>query len=639
MHNQDFFYQALIFLVAAVVSVPLAKKLGLGSVLGYLLAGVVVGPFALGLVGHEVGDIMHFAEFGVVLMLFIIGLELQPSLLWKMRRSIFGLGGLQVLITSIVIAGFAMLFDFKINRAIAIGLILALSSTAIVLQTLTEKGLIRNTAGRSAFSVLLFQDMAVIPILAILPLLASINGLPGVEGTELENIKGVTSLPGYLQLLIIVAVIAGIIVIGRFLARYIFRIVAETGLHEVFTALALLLVIGIALAMDKIGLSPALGTFIAGVVLADNEYRHELETTVDPFKGLLLGLFFISVGASINFALIIENPGEIVGFVILLIVIKFGVLLILGKVFRLRKGYEFLFAFLLAQSSEFSFILISFSKQTQLFDERTSSLLLLVVIMSMAISPLLLIFNDKMLSPILARWQNKLEYDEVEEQENPVIIAGFGRFGLVVGRILLANNYEVTIIDGNPSNIEILRKYGFKLYYGDVTRPQMLEKAGIKNARLLILSMAEHDDALKVAKFVSKKYPSVKILARARDIFHAFEFKRLKIHDTQREMFNSATELGAKALLNLGLTRYEAYRAARTFKHHEEEVMEELYKHWQEDEKRYIQETRRFSEQLSETLQTEKNYSIHDGDDAWEANSLREEAKSVPQETSDKPPD
>ncbi|MFW5830617.1 MAG: monovalent cation:proton antiporter-2 (CPA2) family protein [Prolixibacteraceae bacterium] len=628
MYYQDFFLQALIYLVAAVISVPLAKKLGLGSVLGYLLAGIIIGPFALGLVGQEADDVMHFAEFGVVLMLFVIGLELEPSLLWKMRRSIFGLGGLQVLITSLVIAAIALLFNFTLNRAMAIGLILALSSTAIVLQTLTEKGLLRNVAGRSAFSVLLFQDISVVPILAILPLLAAVNGNVDISGSEFDQATGVASLPGWIQLLIIVAVITAIVLMGRFIARYIFRLIAETGLHEVFTALALLLVIGIALVMVQIGLSPALGTFIAGVVLADSEYRHELEVTIDPFKGLLLGLFFISVGASINFELFVESPLKILSYVLFLIGIKFIILLALGRIFRLRKGYEFLFAFLLAQSSEFSFVFISFSKQNQLFDEKTAGLLLLIVTLSMAISPLLLIFNEKAVSPILSRWQNKLEYDEVKEAENPIIIAGFGRFGLVIGRLLLANGFSVTIIDSNPANVEVLRKFGFKLYYGDVTRPQVLEKAGIKNARLLILSMAEYDNALKIAKYVKNKYPHLKILARAKDIYHAFEFFKLDVKIVQREMFNSAAELGSKALNHLGFTRYEAYRAARTFKHHDERILQELYEHWLEDKGRFIKETQRFSEQLSETLQTEKSFSIHESDCAWDVESIMEEAVS-----------
>ena len=628
MYNQDFFFQALIYLLAAVVSVPLAKKLGMVSVLGYLLAGIIIGPFVLGLVGTEAGEVMHFAEFGVVLMLFVIGLELEPSLLWKMRRSIFGLGGLQVLFTAIIIAAVALVFNFQINKAIGIGLILALSSTAIVLQTLTEKGLIRNVAGRSAFSVLLFQDIMVVPIFALIPLLASFNNAVTFQDAEIEQVKFVASLPGWAQLLFIVGALSFIIFIGRFVSKYIFRFIAETNLHEIFTAMALLLVIGIALAMDAVGLSPALGTFLAGVVLADSEYRHELETTIDPFKGLLLGLFFISVGASINFLIFVEDPVTIIGLVILLVVLKFSVLLILGRFFRLRKGYEFLFAFLLAQSSEFSFVLISFSKQSQLFDEQTSGLLLLIITLSMAVSPLLLVFNEKAVSPILAKWQNRLEYDNVEESENPIIIAGFGRFGLVVGRMLLANNYNVTIIDSNPANVDILRKFGFKLYYGDVTRPQVLEKAGIKNARLLILSMAEYDNALKTAKYVRNKFPHVKILARAKDIYHAFEFFKLDVKTVQREVFNSGLELGSKALEHLGFTRYEAYRSSRIFKHHEDEVFSELYDHWNAGESHFIQEARRFSEQMSETLQAEKKYSIHDADCAWDVESIREEAEA-----------
>ncbi|MFV0593820.1 MAG: monovalent cation:proton antiporter-2 (CPA2) family protein [Draconibacterium sp.] len=627
MHNQDFFIQALIYLGAAVVTVPLAKKLGLGSVLGYLLAGILIGPFVLGFIGSEADEVMHFAEFGVVLMLFIIGLELEPALLWKMRKSIFGLGGLQVLITAIVITFVALAFNFQINRALAIGLIFALSSTAIVLQTLSEKGLMRNIAGKSAFSVLLFQDMAVIPILAFLPLIATLGQPAALSDSSLSKIGGMAQLPGWLQLLIIIGAIAAVVVVGRFMARYVFRLIAETGLHEVFVALALLMVIGIALGMDKLGLSPALGTFIAGVVLADSEYRHELETTIDPFKGLLLGLFFISVGASINFNLLVQIPGTIAFFLFLLIVVKFSVLLVLGRIFRLRKGFEFLFAFLLAQSSEFSFVLISFSKQNQLFDEKTSAMLLLIVTLSMAVSPLLLIFNDKAVSPILARWQNKLEDDEVDEQENPVILAGFGRFGLVVGRILLANKIKVTILDNNPTNVDVLRKYGFKLYFGDVIRPQMLEKAGIQNARMLILSMAEHDDALKVAKYVREKYPDVKILARAKDIFHSFEFFKLDVRLVQRETFDSANELGAKALVELGFSNYEAYRITRTFKHHEDQITEELYEHWLKGNQSFIEETRRFSEQVSETMQAEKDYIIHDSESAWDIHSIKEEAQ------------
>ncbi len=510
-------------MAAAVISVPIARKLGMGSVLGYLFAGIVIGPYVLGLVGNESEKVMHFAEFGVVLMLFVIGLELQPPVLWKMRRAIFGLGGLQVLITALIIAGFAIIFGFRLNRALAIGLILALSSTAIVLQTLSEKGLLKNTAGQTAFSVLLFQDISVLPILAIIPVL-SMNGQAIIHESELTEITGFFSLQGWLQLLIIVGAIALIIVGGRFIARYFFRLVAETGMHEIFTAMALLLVVGIALLMNEIGLSPAMGTFLAGVVLADNEYRHELESVIDPFKGLLLGLFFITVGASINFSLFLAEPLTIVGFTFLLITIKFIVLLLLGRMFKLRKGYDYLFAFLLAQSSEFAFVLITFSQQNLLFDSQTSGMLILVVTLSMALSPVLLIINEKAIAPILSKMQNKQEAEWVDNATNPVIIAGFGRFGLAVGRLLLANRIKVTIIDSNPTNVEVLRKFGFKLFYGDVTRHEVLERAGVKNARLIILSMAEYDEAVKVASYLRKTYPRLKIMARAKDIYHTFEF-------------------------------------------------------------------------------------------------------------------
>jgi monovalent cation:proton antiporter-2 (CPA2) family protein len=618
MHYTDFFLNAFIFLTAAVISVPIARKLGMGSVLGYLFAGVFIGPYILGLVGNESEKVMHFAEFGVVLMLFVIGLELQPSLLWKMRRAIFGLGGLQVLFTATVIAAFAMIFGFRLNRAVAIGLILALSSTAIVLQTLTEKGLLKNTAGQTAFSVLLFQDISVVPILAIIPVLA-MNGQVSIQESELNEISGFVSLQGWLQLLIIFGAIALIIFGGRFIARYFFRLVAETGMHEIFTAMALLLVVGIALLMNKIGLSPALGTFLAGVVLADNEYRHELESTINPFKGLLLGLFFISVGASINFRLFMEKPLMIVGFTLLLITIKFVVLFVLGRVFRLRKGYDYLFAFLLAQSSEFAFVLITFSQQNQLFDSQTAGMLVLIITLSMATSPILLIINEKAIAPILSKKQNKMEAEWVDNAKNPVIIAGFGRFGLAVGRLLLANRYKVTIIDSNPTNVEVLRKFGFKLFYGDVTRPQVLEQAGVKNARLIILSMAEYDEAVKVASYLRKKYPGLKIMARAKDIYHTFEFFKENVTTVQHEVFSSAADLGEKALIYLGLTPYEAYRAARTFKHHEKQVTEDLYKAWKEDENRFIQDSRRFSEQLAEILEAEKDFGINVSDYAWDS--------------------
>ncbi len=624
MYGEDFFLLALIYLLAAVISVPIARKIGLGSVLGYLLAGIIIGPFVLGWVGQDQEDVLHFAEFGVVMMLFLIGLEMQPSLLWKMRRTIFGMGGTQMLLTTIVIGAASYIAGYQLYQSIAIGLIMALSSTAIVLQTLAEKRLLKNSGGRSSFAVLLFQDIAVIPILALLPLLATLGGITEVENGTPDK-SDFASLPGIVQLLLIVTVGSAVIFVGRFLARHIFRMVAETGMREVFTASALLLVIGAALGTAAIGLSPALGTFIAGVVLADNEYRHELETTVEPFKGLLLGLFFISVGASINFLLLFQNPLTIIGFVLLLIVLKFAILWITGKLWGLKHGRDILFALALAQAGEFGFVLVSFSDQIRIFDSQTSSMLIIIIIFSMAFTPLLLMLNEKVIRPRYIKHRNQQVPDEIPETGNKIIIAGFGRFGLVVGRLLMANGFQVTILDSNPANVEILRKYGFKLYYGDVTRPEMLEAAGVRDAKLMILAMAEYDEALKIAAFLKKTYPKLKIAARARDTFHAFEFYKLGLNLVQRETFNSAVELGARILSFLGFSRYQAFRSARTFKHHEDDIMFELYQHWLEDENRFIQETRRFSEQLDELLQTEQEFSIHDSDYAWDQAAVDEE--------------
>ena len=624
MYGQDFFILALIYLMAAVITVPLARKIGLGSILGYLLAGVIIGPYVMGWVGNQ-QEIMHFAEFGVVLMLFLIGLQMQPSVLWKMRRTIFGMGSAQVLLTTAAIGAVSWVVGYPLHQAIAIGMIMAHSSTAVVLQGLSEKGLLKNSGGKSALAVTLFQDLTVIPMLAILPLLALLGGIADVPGRISDPPVGFGALSGLSQIFVVLAVGAGVIVAGRFVAAHIFRFVAQTGMREIFTASSLLLVIGAAVGTSAVGLSPALGTFIAGVVLADNEYRHELEITIEPFKGLLLGLFFISVGASINFALLFERPMVILGFVILLVTLKFSILWIVAKMFNLKHGREMLFALSLAQVGEIAFVLISFSDHIRIFDPQTSSMLMVIIIISMAIAPLLLMFNERVLRPRYIRRRNKQIPDEVPETGNNIIIAGFGRFGLVVGRLLMANGFKVTILDANPTNVEVLRKYGFKLYYGDITRPEMLEAAGIKDAKLLILTMAEYDDALKIAGYLKKSYPKLKIAARARDTIHAFEFYKLGLTMVQRETYNSAVELGAKILHYLGFSRYQAFRSARTFKHHEDDVQHELYQHWLEDENRFIQETRRFSEQLEELLQTETSFSIHDTDYAWDLAAIDEE--------------
>jgi len=649
MHGQEFFFQALIFLSAAVVSVPLAKRLGLGSVLGYLLAGVLIGPYFLKLVGEEGTDIMHFAEFGVVMMLFLIGLEVKPSLLWNMRRSIFGLGGLQMLGTTIIVAAITMFFGMNFLQSLTIGMIFSMSSTAIVLQTLAEKGLMKTQAGQGSFSVLLFQDIAVIPILALLPLMANqvvnsvrahaqtpsesdiVNHLtdPAHQAAEAVHQTGVAALPGWQQLLIIIGLVAFIIFSGKFLSRHLFRFIARTGLREIFTATTLLLVIGIAMAMAAVGLSPALGTFLAGVVLADNEYRHELESGIEPFKGLLLGLFFIAVGASIDFNILIAQPGSVMGLLGLLIAVKFIVLLVLGRFFRMRNGQEILFSFALAQTGEFAFVLISFSSQNSILPAEVSGIILIVVALSMLMTPLLLIINDRLVQPLFVRAESDKQPDEIDDEDNPVIIAGFGRFGVVIGRFLRANGIKATILDNNPDNIKFLRKFGFKVYYGDANRSDLLEAAGVERAKVMIVSVDDRDQISHIVEQVRKKYPHLQIFTRAIDVRHSFELQDMGIAGIKRETYDSSIDMGMNVLAELGFSRYQASRAARSFRFHDNQMMDELQKLWHGDRKKYINEARRFSQQLDNILLTEKDHVLHESDSAWDSETIREEVREI----------
>lgn len=614
----SFLFQAFIYLLAAVVSVPLAKRIGLGSVLGYLFAGILIGPFVLKFVGMESEAVLHFAEFGVVMMLFLIGLELRPELLWRLRGPILGLGGLQVAVTTAVIFLIGFIFGFTWKVSLAIGLILALSSTAIVLQTLNEKGLIKTQAGQSSFSVLLFQDIAVIPILAVLPLLAGpMLGL-GEHSTEQIHHGGfsIEALPGWQQAILVALVIATIIVAGRFLVRYVFRFIAETRLREIFTAFALFLVIGIALAMQIVGLSAALGTFLAGVVLADSEYRHELESDIEPFKGLLLGLFFISVGASIDFNLFAEEPYLIVGLVGALIVIKLVILFILGFVFKMSRSQNFVFAFSLAQGGEFAFVLFSFATQNSVIPVPLADTLILVVALSMALTPVLMILNEKLLQPRFSTLDQRPESDMIDEK-NPVIIAGFGRFGQIVGRLLHANNIGTTVLDSKPSQIDMVRRFGYKVFYGDASRVDLLHSAGADEAKLFILAIDDKDKALEIAETVRKHFPNLTILARSYDRRNTFELMNAGVQIIQRETFNSALELGESALRQMGFRSYQAHRAALTFKHHDEKSLVDLHEHWGDDEA-FLAQTRLKNQDLIELLSSDEEEKEESLDHSWE---------------------
>ena len=591
---------ALIYLAAALFSVTIAKRVGLGSVLGYLIAGMLIGPYLLGLVGDQT-DVMHFAEFGVVMMLFLVGLELQPSRLWKLRHSILGLGGLQVSITTMVIFSVCLfVFELPWQSALAIGLMLALSSTAIVLQTLSEKGWIQQEAGQNSFSVLLFQDIAVIPILALLPLLA-FTDFPTT--TAHNNITA--SLPAYLQVAVSITVIIGIILAGKYISAPLFRYIADTRLRELFTVFALFLVISIAFIMQSIGLSPALGTFLAGVVLAESEFRHELEADIEPFKGLLLGLFFITVGASINFPLLFEQLALVLMLVIGLIAIKASVLFMLAKLFKMQTKQKWLFALALAQGGEFAFVLLSLTNSLHILSPEQGEMTTLVVAISMLTAPLLLIFYDKVL--------NKQDTTELADFDKPtdieatqhVIIAGYGRFGQIVGRLLSAQGYHISVLDHSPSQIEVLRRFGNKVFYGDAARQDLLEASGAKNARMLVIAVDNPDKIIEIATLARKHYPHLKIVARAVDRRHAYELIRIGVSHFKRETFDSALNLGVDALTLLGHSQADSERAGQLFSKHDNESLTLLADLWGDDHS-YGVAVKQRSEDLRQVLAKDK---------------------------------
>jgi len=588
--------QAFVFLGAAVVTVPIAKRLGLGSVLGYLIAGTIIGPYVLGLVGTDMEGVMHFAEFGVVMMLFLVGLELQPSLLWRLRMPILGLGGAQVLGTTGAITGIAYLCGLDIKMALAVGMVLALSSTAIVLQTLNEKGLMKTDVGQSSFAVLLFQDIAVIPMLALMPLLA-------MQGSNTESTEGGS---GWLQALTVLAVVGGIILGGRFLVRPIFRIIANTKLREIFTATALFLVIGIALLMNAVGLSAALGTFLAGVVLADSEYRHELEAEIEPFKGLLLGLFFISVGASINFSILAEQPGLISSLVLGLVAVKMAVLFVLSKAFSMDKPASVFFSFALAQGGEFCFVLFSFAAQNHVISNEVSSPLVVVVALSMALTPLLMIVNDKLIQPLLVHDSSEeKEPDEIDDGDTSVIVAGMGRFGQMVSRLLNMKGFTTTILEHDASQIEMVRRFGSKVFFGDASRVDLLHSAGADAAKLIVVAVDEHEKTLEIVANVKKHFPHLKIYARAEGRRQYHELELAGADYIVRETFHSAVHMGEEALAELGMRKHEAHRAAMTFKKYDEKHIKEMTEVWG-DEKGYLSKSLQNREALEEVLQQDR---------------------------------
>ncbi|MEP3048037.1 MAG: monovalent cation:proton antiporter-2 (CPA2) family protein [Roseibium sp.] len=607
--------EAFVYLCAAVIAVPIANRLGLGSVLGYLIAGVVIGP-VLGIVGSETTEVQHFAEFGVVMMLFLVGLELRPAVLWKMRQQLIGLGGLQVVGTTAAFAAIGIVFGLSWQSALALGMILALSSTAIVLQTLNEKGWLKTQGGQSSFLVLLTQDIAVIPMLAVMPLLVIGHGAGhgADDHTDAGGHGGeaLAALPGWAQGLVILAVIAAIIFAGRHLLRPIFRFIAESHLREIFTATALLLVIGIALLMNFVGLSPALGTFLAGVVLSDSDYRHELESDIEPFKGLLLGLFFLTVGAGIDFDLLFGSPVTIFGLAAGLILTKFVLLFILGTVFRLKGADRWLFALGLAQAGEFAFVLFGFALSAGVLESDLLQIMTLVVAISMLLTPALFIFYEKIVAP-RAIGKSDREPDVIDDKGR-IVIAGMGRFGQIVSRLLITSGYDVVILDHDPQTVENLGKVGMQTFYGDATRPDLLRGAGLHDADMFIAAIDDRDKQTMVVEHVARTYPKVKILARARDRHHVYELEQAGAHFAEREVFEGAMTVGRQALVELGVHPYRARTKAAEFRVHDREMLNGLRDNYNDGgvDKSYLDAMRAHSETLYDIMRTDRGEDRHE---------------------------
>lgn len=620
MTNESFFYQALVYLATMVVFVPLAKKLNLGSVLGYLIGGIIIGPALLGLIGHGGEDLMHFAEFGVVMMLFLIGLELEPSLLWKLRAPILGLGGLQVAVTALAVTGVAMLAGLRWNEALVIGMILSLSSTAIVLQMLSEKGLMGSAAGQSSFSVLLFQDIAVIPMLAIFPLLAPAGA---VVGGQEESASLIAGQPAWVRTLIVLGAVTALVIGGRYVVKPILHIVARTGLRELFTASALLLVVAIAVLMTLVGLSPALGAFLGGVVLANSEYRHELESDIEPFKGLLLGLFFIGVGATIDFQLIVERPLLVTGLVLGIMVLKFGVLLGLGKIFKLSREQNLLFAFALPQVGEFAFVLFSFAGGAALLDKDTVSCMMAVVAITMALTPLLMLLFEKVIQPRFgcAAGQTGREPDQIDER-NPVIIAGFDHFGTVVGRFLRASGVKATVLDVDSDRVDLLRKMGLKVYYGDASRTDLLKSAGAEQARIIVIAMSTPEKNREVVAAVKKHFPHLQMLVRATDNNDAFDLMNDGVLRIYRETVDTSLRLASDVLELLGRRAYQSQRAARMFRRFDERSLKGLSAY--RDDKQYVNVVRERIEELQKMIQADAYTNMILRDAGWDRDNAEE---------------
>ncbi|STX30066.1 monovalent cation-H antiporter-2, CPA2 family [Legionella beliardensis] len=574
--NNNLLTHVFIFLAAAAVIVPIASRFKLSSVLGYLIIGVLIGPFGFKLLGNA-EQIMSFAEFGIVMMLFLIGLELEPKMLWRLRKAIVGLGSLQVILTTTLLAILGILLGYKWQESLAVGMALALSSTALVLQMLEEKNLLRTAEGETSFAVLLFQDIAVIPILIILPLLAPYN-VSNFSNLPPEFID----FPRWLHALFVIGIISLIILMGHFLSHRLFFILAKTNLREVFTAASLAIVIGITLLMQIVGASPALGAFIAGVVLANSQYKHTLEMDIEPFKGLLLGLFFISVGMSMDFNLFREQPLTIITTVFTVIIIKASVLIILGYLFNLTSVQRIGFALALSQAGEFAFVVFQFADHVNVISKSNAHFFNFVVALSMALTPFLMLFYHRFIVPRYLSTIPLRNFDTIRER-NSIILAGYGRFGQIIGRFLRAQDVHLTVLEKDPEQIELLRKFGFQGYFGDATRLDLLRNAGANEAKILIVAVGSSETSLKIVKIAKQYFPNLKIYARAHNRRHAYELHKEEVNYFRRETFDSSLLMAREVMVGLGYSADSIRRKAKIFADFDEKSLQESFEFFEKE--------------------------------------------------------
>ncbi|WP_224994654.1 monovalent cation:proton antiporter-2 (CPA2) family protein [Cesiribacter sp. SM1] len=572
--NDNILFQIMIFLLSAMIMVPIAKRLGLGSVLGYLIAGILIGPAVLDVTGVESHQLLEIAELGVVMMLFIIGLDLEPSHIWNMRKMIFGLGGLQLLLTAALTGLLLFLAGENWPQAVVLGLITSCSSTALGVQYLNEKRLNHTPAGERAFSVLIFQDIMVIPILAVLPLLKNVQTEQAASDASLVFPN---TLPAFQHGLLVIGSIALVILFGRFGIRAVFKIIARTKLREMFTVTALLIIVAIALLMHLIGLSPALGALLAGIVLANSEYRHELEGAIDPFKSLLLGLFFMAVGAAIDFDFIGTKPFLMAFLVAIMILSKFSVLVVLGRSFGLKIRDNLIFSIALCQGGEFGFVLLSFSLHEGILNKEVTDIAMAVTAISMSITPILLALNERFVLPhLISKEKPNDKPSDVQQEQNQIIIAGYGSFGNTLGRFLNANKVNTTVLDFNPDNVDLLRRVGLKVYYGDATRYELLEIAGASTARMIVVAMGDAKTRLQVIDVVKKHFPNLKILCRASNKYDAFDILETGVTDIYRQTIDTSLRLGKDILKSLNHRHDLVERSAEAFFNYDEMVVRQL---------------------------------------------------------------